>query len=70
MQKQMQDKLLDQDKMDSALQHLYEAGLLKRLDNGQYSTVADYQEHQALIGQKRDDGRISKQIEQMMLTQP
>ena len=56
--------------MDIALSHLFDAGLLKRLSDGQYSAVADYQEHQVLIGQKRDDGRISKQIEQMMLTQP
>ena len=67
---EMQDKLLDQDKMDEALEHLFEAGLLKRLGNGQYVAVADYNEHQALIGQRREDGRISKQIEQMMQTQP
>ena len=31
---EMQNKLLDQDKMDAALEHLYEAGLLKKLGNG------------------------------------
>ena len=31
---EMQNKLLDQDKMDAALEHLFEAGLLKRLGNG------------------------------------
>ena len=49
--------------MDMALSHLYDAGLLKKLANGQYSAVADYEEHQALVGQKREDGKISKQIE-------
>jgi len=60
---EMQEKLLDQEKMDMALSHLYDAGLLKRLSDGQYSAVADYEEHQALVGQKREDGKISKQIE-------
>ena len=54
--------------MDIALSHLFDAGLLKRLSDGQYSAVADYEEHQALVGQRHEDGKISKQIEQMIKT--
>ena len=67
---QMQEKILDQEKMDAAFSHLYDAGLLKKLANGQYGVAESYEEHRELIGQKREDGRISKQIEQMMNIQP
>ena len=68
--KEIQDKILDQQAMDEALTHLFDAGLIKRVANGQFSAVSSYEEHQALMGQKLEDGKISKQLEQMMKTQP
>jgi len=56
--------------MDNALTHLFDIGLIKKMGDGKFAAVGSYEEHQQLMGQKHEDGKISKQIEKMMKLQP